>query len=314
MTTGYAHPGYAASLSEFGRPRALPACGGWLLERGVPGTRDRDAMGSYPLFACEDWRHLGDDLRAIGRELVSVVLVADPFGDHDVALLESTFNAGVTGFKDHHVVDLAAGPLESIVSSHHRRNVRKARRVVSVERVADPSACVDEWKELYAALIRRHHISGISAFSRASFERQLATPGMVAFRARREGETLGMVLFYVRGSVAYYHLGAYADAGYELGAAFAIFWTALEQFASEVRFVSLGADAGLASDEGGLSRFKRGWANGTRRAFLCRHVGDADRYAELARAHQGATFFPAYRAGEIAPLPRAGQEQEIRDA
>lgn len=32
----YSHPGYAESLSEFGVPRSLPRCGGWLLERAFP--------------------------------------------------------------------------------------------------------------------------------------------------------------------------------------------------------------------------------------------------------------------------------------
>ncbi|HSS29061.1 MAG TPA: hypothetical protein VLL50_14020, partial [Usitatibacter sp.] len=61
---GYAHPGYAGSLAEFGTPRELPASGGWLLEREIPGG-GRDAMGCYPLLCCRDWRALREDLDSL---------------------------------------------------------------------------------------------------------------------------------------------------------------------------------------------------------------------------------------------------------
>ena len=69
--SGYAHPAYAWSLQEFGCPRELPRCGGWVLERQVPGTSERDATGCYPLFACADWGRLREDLDAIGGSLLT---------------------------------------------------------------------------------------------------------------------------------------------------------------------------------------------------------------------------------------------------
>src|SRR3990172_4731763 len=75
--TGYLHPGHAASLAEFGTPRPLPHSGGWLLERTIPGSESRDAMGCYPLFACRDWSRLPMDLEDLARDLVSVSLVTD---------------------------------------------------------------------------------------------------------------------------------------------------------------------------------------------------------------------------------------------
>src|SRR5438045_5100866 len=91
--TGYAHPQYAASLGEYGAPRLLPRSRGWILERPIPGTDVRDAMGCYPLFACQDWSGLSDDLAEISRErsLVSVVLVTDPFGEYHEADLHAAF-------------------------------------------------------------------------------------------------------------------------------------------------------------------------------------------------------------------------------
>lgn len=299
MTTGYAHGQYATSLADFGRPHGLPRSGGWILVRNIPGTDARDAMGPYPLFACNDWAQLGADLEEIGSDLVSIVLVADPFGNHQPDLLARAFNRGAAPFKDHHVVDVRS-PLEATVSAHHRRNVRKALRFVTAECVENPIAALDDWTRLYGTLIERHAIDGIRAFSRASFASQLATPGLMAYRAVVATETVGMLLFYVQGDVAYYHLGAFSPRGYELGAAFAVFWTALKELSCTVKFVSLGGDAGVDNDEGGLARFKRGWANTTRCAYVCRHVGNPELYARLSSGRSETSFFPAYRAGEFA--------------
>jgi hypothetical protein len=74
---GYLHPQYAASLSEFGEPMQLPKSGGWLLKRPVDGIR-ADAMGTYPPFACADWKSLQCDFNQLGRSLVSIVAVDGP--------------------------------------------------------------------------------------------------------------------------------------------------------------------------------------------------------------------------------------------
>ncbi|MBM3888816.1 MAG: hypothetical protein FJ388_06780, partial [Verrucomicrobia bacterium] len=72
--TGYRHPDYAAALAGFGRPLELPRCGGWILERPIPGSLRHDAMGPYPLFACSDWRGLRADLDALSNRLVTVAI------------------------------------------------------------------------------------------------------------------------------------------------------------------------------------------------------------------------------------------------
>src|SRR5689334_21386054 len=83
MPTGYQHPGYVASLAAFGEPVSLPRSQGFILRRKIPGTPYCDATGTYPLFCCQDWRGLSDDITELGSALVSVVLIADPFGGHD---------------------------------------------------------------------------------------------------------------------------------------------------------------------------------------------------------------------------------------
>ena len=121
------HPAYAESLSEIGAPRLLPRSGGWILERQIPDSQHRDAMGCYPLFACEDWSQVSDDLESIGNDLVSVAVVTDPFGAYDEDCLRKSFPDVTIPFKDHFVVDLNREP-HTFVHSHHRRNTAKANR------------------------------------------------------------------------------------------------------------------------------------------------------------------------------------------
>jgi hypothetical protein len=314
--TGYLHAGYAASLAEHGVPRALPRSGAWVLDRAIPGSARRDAMGCYPLFCCADWSGLAGDLEDL-RDPVTLTVVTDPFGAYESRDLERCFPELVRPFKRHFVVDLEGDP-ERAFASHHRRNARRALQRVVVARCDPAWEQLDDWVELYAALVRRHGIRGLAAFSRTAFAAQLRVPGAVLFRASAGGRSVGMTMWYVQGEVGYYHLGAYDEAGYAAGASFALFLHAILHFAERgLRALGLGAGAGAAGDEGdGLSRFKRGWATGTRVAYLCGRVFDRDAYAALAargdrsaaaRRRPGggtagittADYFPLYRAGEF---------------
>ena len=135
----------------------------------------------------------------------------------------------------------------------------------------------------------------------------MQTPGLVAFRAREAGVTVGMLLWYVQGEVGYYHLGAYSERGYELGASFALFWEAIAFFRKDLAWLNLGGGAGAINNEtDGLNRFKMGWTTHTRTAFLCRHVVNVSRYSELCGPSDvGTSYFPAYRAGGISRARRA---------
>jgi hypothetical protein len=299
--SGYGHASYAAALAEFGTPRQLPRCGGWVLERRIPGTDARDAMGCYPLFVCQDWRALEADLDELDG-LVSVSLVSDPFGDYDEDALRRGFHDVVVQFKTHFVVDLSR-PIDDIVSPHHRYYARKALDRVSVERCDTPDDHLDEWSELYSHLIERHHLRGIKAFSRGSFAAQLRVPGVVMLRATCDGTAVGAHLWYRHGNVAQSHLAALSARGYELMASYALHWFALQNFAADVSWLNLGSGAGLAGDaSGGLTAFKRGWATETRPAYFCGRILDRATYDALAaaRPEPAGGYFPAYRSGEFA--------------
>src|SRR5580704_180393 len=154
MLAGYVHPLYALSLAEFGAPLELPNSGGWLLKRSISGCSDYDAMGCYPIFSCQHWKHVSEDLDLLGPGLVSLSLVTDPFGDYLPENLSVWFNR-VVAFKQHHVVDFSE-PLS--ISKHHVYYSRKAAGEVDIEVGSAPNGFAERWAELYGNLVERHQL------------------------------------------------------------------------------------------------------------------------------------------------------------
>ena len=301
MVTGYLHPGYAQSLAEFGTPRWLSRCNGWILERQIPEFPYHDAMGCYPLFDCQDWPLLYADLEDIGSDLVCLSLVADPFGEYDEDYLHRCFADVVIPFKEHYVVDLEKS-IDSIVSKHHRYYARRALKQVHIDICNDPPQFAEEWTGLSSNLTRRHALREIKAFSRAAFAKQLSIPGVIVFRGVFQNTTVGAHLWYVQGDVAYSHLAAYSDLGYELMASYALYWSAINYFVGKMRWLDIGAGAGTAGNiTASLSQFKRGWSSQTRRSYFCGRVFDQAKYSEILRTKSipPTNYFPAYRMGEF---------------
>lgn len=302
MAAGYCHRQYAESFADVGHPRELPNCGGWLVERAIPGSALRDGMGCYPLFDCRTWSRLPVDLSELAETLVSVSLVPNPFGDVAEADLHRWFDV-VIPFKQHYVTDLLC-PVTDVIGRSHRRNIHKAHRLVRVDTCQTPLEFLDEWCDLYGRLAARHGVTGVRAFSRDAFEKQLGVPGLVMFRALANDEIVGLHLWYVHDGVAYGHLGATSARGSEFMASYALYWYAIQHFRGCVRWLDLGGGAGTSEGGSldGLQRFKAGWATGTRQTFLCGRVLQPDAYHSLSadRAAVKTTYFPAYREGEFA--------------
>ena len=300
--TGYLDGSYAAALAEFGDPLALPATGGWALARSIAGSSRRDAMGCYPLFGCARWSALPEDMAALAADgLVSLTLVTDPFGEFTADQLQRWFDRAAL-FKQHYCYDLEE-PREQVVAKNHRRNARQCLKKAHIEIAARPIDHLDEWTRLYGFLTLRHELRGIKAFSRQSFARQLAVPGLTMLRVVAGGHTVAAQLWYSHGEVAYSHLTAGDPESYRLDAAYGLYWTAIEYFRGRVRFLDLGAGAGLAADPSdGLAVFKRGFARHSRPVYLCGKIFDRAAYEELTRARgaQSTAYFPAYRSGELA--------------
>ena len=189
-------------------------------------------MGCYPLFCCTNWSELKADIDELVRELICISLVTDPFGSYDTQDLQNCFKDKFVPFKTHFVADLRRPPGE-FVTKHHRHYARRALRHLDVERCDEPQQFLDEWVALYDNLIARHQLSGIKAFSRRAFSMQLAIPGIVMLRAKCRGETVGAHLWYVQGDVVHSHVAATSARGYDLMAPFALYWFALQTFASD---------------------------------------------------------------------------------
>lgn len=299
---GYQHPFYASAFSEYGRPSQLERTHGWLLVRAIQNTPWFDAMGCYPFFSCLNWDTLAEDIEALKASCVAATIVTDPFGTYTENHLRAGFPDLLMEFKKHYVIDLTK-TAESYVCNHHQRNARKALKRVSVENCDRPEQLIDEWLEIYGHIVRRYRLGGILAFSKNSFLQMLQVPGIIVFRAISGTQTVCMQLWYEQGDVAYYHLGASNDLGYECKAAFAMFWTAIHYFTSRgFKWIGLGGGAGLHDkQENGLSRFKSGWANSHRTTYLCGRILNPEVYRRIHQDRGGhkTDYFPAYRQGEF---------------
>lgn len=297
MPAGYAHPDYAVSLSEFGTPLLLPHCGGWLLGRHIDTTDLRDATGCYPLFCCTNWASLAADVEGLSGQIVTLTVVTDPFSPLTRDDLARSFDH-VVRFKQHFVVDTEVR-LDDFVNRSHRAHALRALRDVQVEVCANPIDHLDDWDRLHKVLTARHGISGMRAFSREAFARQLTIPGTVMFRASLDGRTVGLDWWYIQGDVAHGHLAAFDEAGYDVRASYATKWRAIETLSERVRWINLGGGSSRDGTDG-LTQFKRGWATGTRTAWLCGRIFEPDQYHRLTQrsGFEGTDYFPAYRSGE----------------
>jgi hypothetical protein len=304
MTTdllGYAHPHYALSLQEFGEPRELPHCGGWILVRPIPGTPYKDATGCYPLFACRDWTKLHEDLEQVCSDLVSLSLVTDPFSEIAPAYLEKCFDIAKP-FKTHYIADLSY-PLQDIVHKSHKYDARKALQVMDIEISYQPVQYLDDWIRLYNNLISKHAITGINKFSAKCFEVQLSMPGMLMFLGRLGAEVVGATLVLIHDQVAYAHLSAFSSKGYQIGASHGTHWMMLG-YCSEhgIRYLDMGGAAGINENPSdGLSKFKKGYSNDRKMVYFCGRVFDRQKYESICQLKQitTANYFPAYRTEEL---------------
>jgi hypothetical protein len=299
---GYRHPEYALSLAEYGRPHALDNAGGWVLERQIPNTRHRDSMGLYPLFHCRDWQALPQDIQHLrDAGTVSLVLVTDPMLGEDERKLFRQFDVAEP-FKTHYLSSLHQPPAQT-VSRHHRYHARKAAKELEVDVPEAPLAYLDEWCAIYEALVRRHGVKDLRAFSRDGFRRLLSMPGVILFRAIRHGRCVGAQIILIQGDVAFAHLAAFNDEGYRHGASYLLDWAAMEHLRGRVGRLNWGGGSGLeCADESGLARYKQGWATERRTSYLLGVVLDRGAYERLAMdtGNATSTYFPRYRAGEFA--------------
>ncbi len=301
--TGYKTLNYAKSVVESASFIHLLWSRGYLLMRPVTiNPVFSDATGCYPFFCCCRWAGLREDLESIEKEIICLSLITDPFGKFQIDNLRDIFTDRFFLFKNHYVVNFSKNWKASI-KKHHLRNIKKVAAAVETKRCPDMSAVLADWCRLYRYLACRHNITGLRSFSEHLFKKLFLVPGIEAFSATLNGETIGMLLCMVQDDIAYYHLGAYSKSGYEQRASYALFDHIMNYYAEKgFRYLGLGAGAGI-KEQGtdGLSQFKAGWANERRPVYFCGKIFYKKQYFRLTKLSDTihSEYFPAYRAGEF---------------
>ena len=289
MRPFYARPAYAAAFG-YGAEDVGP----WetaVILRPVPGAGAMDAIGCYPLASLAAGADIAGGLEHLRQAgLVSVVLVADPLTAPGPDRLCSGFEV-CRPFKAHYLVD---PDHPAHVAATHRRWIRKAQQACRISQVALAEA-MEDWLRLYAGLVRRHEVTGAPDFPTSYFDALAGLPDLRVLAASCGDRIVAMSLWALSDDVAYYHLGASDDAGYDARAMYGLIAAGIDAFGGG-RVVHLGGSAGLADDaEDGLARFKRGFSNRAVTAYLCGARLDPDRYASLSAGRPATPFFPAYR-------------------
>lgn len=286
---------YANSLAKFGIIHRLSESAGLLIFREIPDSDLKDAMGPYPLFSCKHWDALPNDLDRLKNEVVSVVLILDPFGLYPREHFTNYFDE-FRIFKKHYVLEFKAD-WERDISKTHKKNARHGLRYSSVILADNPVSYVNEWHSLYSNLITKHNLRGLHTFSLESFRDQLSVPGCLLFLVIQNENVIGANIFYVHEDVAYGHLSAFSDEGYKIDAAYSVIWFALNYLHDKVRYVDFGGVPGLRDGEAnGLQHFKQGWSNTTRDALLAGKILQKYVYNVLAKnLIPKNNYFPAYR-------------------
>jgi hypothetical protein len=299
MTGGYASLAYVRSFLPLGEILPLRACGGHLIVRNIDRRSLHDLSGCYPLFSCNNWLGLAEDLASLSGQFVTVSLVTDPFCTLDTAPLGRLFDV-LRPLSRHYVVDLTKTNWSP--SRHHLRSLRVAARSrAKIEIAGAPAQLVGEWSALYDKLAARHDVRGIRRFSPSIFAEQLAVPGTVLFTARRDSTLLGADWYLQDGDRVYGHLAAFSQEGYATSVSYLLQAAAIEHFRSCASIIDLGGIPSVSvRSVGGLAAFKAGWATGTLPSYLCGAVLMPKEYAFLTGGMTGREegFFPLYRQGD----------------
>lgn len=287
---GYRSEGYMQSFGGIGQVRHLTNSRGNLISRKIPGAELSDFTGAYPLFCCENWDGLRQDVECLDESHVAIALVTDPFLRIEYSKLKKIFPV-TRLFNNHYIVDLEKFTLSS---RHHQR---KLRSLSSIEINITPSGIefLPQWMNLYSKLCEKKNINDLRKFSVDIFARQLAVPGGVVLSAWLGDVLLGADWYFQDNSVVYAHLSAYSDLGYKMSVSYPMMSKAIEFFSSRAQLLTLGG-VPLSQSGGGLTYFKSGWSSFTAPTFLCGKITNKDAYLDLCvDVPANISYFPAYR-------------------
>ena len=110
----------------------LPHSIGGVLRQGIDALPYFDAVGCYSLLDCAKWKAFADGFTSLATNVVSMAIVADPFGDDTPEPRAQRFPDRAIPFKEHYVVN-PARTWRMAISTHPRRNIRMVEKAVPVE-------------------------------------------------------------------------------------------------------------------------------------------------------------------------------------
>lgn len=287
----YDAPDYVHSLSHLGTPLVLPELPCGFVERPIPGSARRDAIGPWPYvtpWTRDEAALVVDRLRRRGNVTLSAVFRPDAPVDSDGL---ARVGIACRPLKPHYVREPGGRPPPP--SRRTRRNLSRSRRHWAVGPV-DLETAWAEVAEVHAAVSRRR--PGMSTFTDppADHFRVLASlAGMRALGAY-DADGLGAALLYAESdSEIHCHLLGGGARSLRFGAAYTLF-EHLESAAGAARTIYFGgAPAGPAGE--GIARFKRRFATAERPVILATVILDEVACGALAKGRDAGGYFPPYR-------------------
>ena len=99
----------------------LPNVDSWLVRRKINGSDLTDLINPYPIFKCQDFSRINEDIQFLSKSVedVSLTLRTDPFDEAVIDKFRSVFDY-IKPFKKHYITNLIT-PWRELVSRRCKR-------------------------------------------------------------------------------------------------------------------------------------------------------------------------------------------------
>lgn len=195
-------------------------------------------------------------------------------------------------YKTHYIIDYSK-PIK--YSNNHKRNIKNNKNL-EMELLPKNSETADKFHGFYQVLKKKHGITGITDFNLETIYNHISHKNSYTFGVWENNKLIGSIITTTIDDRSYYHLGAYSERGYEIGASFSLM-DHIISFYNKLgyKYFILGAGAGVDKASEGLVRFKKGFSNDTRKNYIIGYINNREKYDELSKGKEG-DFFPLYRS------------------
>lgn len=282
---------YANAFLPDYKPYKLEHSGGYILQRPIVGTNYFDLMGCYPICPFPSAQAMKADFKKMADDgMISFTCVSDIFQNYQASELAEIFDL-CKEYKEHYYYDIAIG---GKYAKNHRYKVNRANRSVETK-IINLKDYLDDWVNLYNILVKKHNITGIQNFSKEYFSALSKLENLVTIGAFIEDRLVATHLWIKNNSYLYNHLAASNEEGYDTRASYAIYDSTIKYFSDAIA-IDFGGGAGIDSASDGLTLFKQGFSNSSKKNYLFGKILLPEIYANLSNKRESkANFFPAYR-------------------